>query len=284
MIFPLARSSVPHFCSGSTTKKTVTTGSDRCCSLVVLSAVFFRMSSGGFENSCPGESPSRLMPVQGRLGGSSSPDSSGETEGLVVSSGVIKTRIELLQFRRLQPLLSHGTLFRLIDSIELLFISFIPTSLPARPCIPIPTSSTQILPFEDQAINTLQPFRWQLLWWWWFRRRFRWRWVRSPQFLNKEYFGLVLLVMVGLVVVPTKFLVVFLHGKSGLLLQVRLFRFERTIFLVVARSSSFPFGGFLLFASLDFLEAFYLIKLHPNDIIFCDVFFTNNFFLCNRRL
>ncbi len=105
-----------------------------------------------------------------------------------------------------------------------------------------------------------------------------------PQFLNKEYFGLVLLVMVGLVVVPTKFLVVFLHGKSGLLLQVRLFRFERTIFLVVARSSSFPFGGFLLFASLDFLEAFYLIKLRPNDIIFLDVFFTNNFFLCNRRL
>ncbi len=100
-----------------------------CCHLHgSLPVVFFRMSSGGFENSCPGESPSRLMPVQGRLGGSSSPDSSGEPEGLVVSSGVIKTRIELLQFRRLQPLLSHGTLFRLIDSIELLFVSFIPTS------------------------------------------------------------------------------------------------------------------------------------------------------------
>ena len=103
-----------------------------CCHLHgSLPLVFFRMSSGGFENSCPGESPSRLMPVQGRLGGSSSPASSGEPEGLVVSSGVIKTRIELLQFRRLQPLLSHGTLFRLIDFIELLFVSFIPTSLPS---------------------------------------------------------------------------------------------------------------------------------------------------------
>ena len=39
--------------------------------------------TAGSKSSCPGESPSRLMPVEGQMGGSLFPDSSGETEGFL---------------------------------------------------------------------------------------------------------------------------------------------------------------------------------------------------------